>query len=59
MLTKIRSAGKNIQLVDGLDQLEKVSAILGTARGIHLMPVQGRTENREYYLAQLKKYRVL
>lgn len=59
VLEKIQAAGKNIQLLDGLDQLEKVSAILGTARGIHLMPVQGQVENREYYIAQLKKNRVL
>ncbi len=59
VLERIRRAGKNMQLFGGFEALEKVKNILGTDCGIHLTAVEGRTENRERYIAQLKKYRVL
>ena len=41
---KINAAGKLIQLIDGFDALDAISARLGSARGIHLLGAGGEDE---------------
>lgn len=59
VLLKIHNAGKNLQLFGGLEALAKVEKILGTSKGIHLLPITGPISQKPDYMAALAKYHVI
>ena len=58
VLQKIHAAGKNMQVVSGLEGLDATAAILGTAKGLQTT-LHGSVKEREKYLEVLKRYRVI
>lgn len=58
VLSKIYAAGKNIQVVTGVEGLEATETLLGTAKGLQTC-LHGSVNEREKYLAVLKRYQVI
>lgn len=58
VLQKIHAAGKNMQIVSGLEGLDATTALLGTAKGLQVA-LGGSVDEREKYLEVLRRYQVI
>ena len=58
VLQKIRAAGKNLQITEGIEGFDTVVGFLGTAKGLQVS-WGGAVSERERFLEALRRYRVI